>query len=420
MANQRQVLQSVLRYINQKTAIWQADSFNKYVYDAYLKNIDYASIVNFLAEKAALVGKKQEILEGNEWVEDEDKTLLELYQNPNPTQGQFEYETEAYSFFVITGNSYEVCEAPKAGLNKGKIKEMWNMPAHLTEVISGGWREPIAGYKIGFDHQMTIEVDKVIHMKRFNPKYQAGEFLQGLPKLASGAMALTSSNDGFNTKAALFQNGGVPGILSGEDDLTLKQEGWLANLLRRFSMPDKKGSVPYINTKLEYLKLGQDMVDLKVLESILNDKRSLCSLHQVSSRLFNDPEASTYNNIPADMKRAYLDAILPMVNHRLDEHTRYILPKFYDDGKQRRLVADTSGIEVLQDDMAKTAETINKLRGFLTYRMVYKMLNITPPDNFDNDLIDEIPTNMPTEQKPLQDELKKLGIQTGEYREDRA
>lgn len=420
-----ELMKAVLKFVNTKMPIWQAKDFYGYVYDAYLKNVDYASIVNFIAEKSAMIPFKQQIQVDKEWVDDEDTMIMDLYDNPNPTQGAYEYKVEAYSWFVITGNSYENCEAPRRGSDAGKILQMWNMPAHLTQVISGGWRKPVDSFKLthSYSNEESIPVEQVIHMKRFNPRYQHGEFLQGLPKIATGSIALTSSNSGYKIKTSMLENGGVPGIMTGENSLSLEQKGWFRNLIRRFSSPSKKGSLPYINQKLEYIKIGTEMVDLKVMESLLNDKRALCALHGLDSKLFNDPDGSTFNNLRTVFKRAYLDAIIPVVEHRAAEHSRFLIPRFYPGDKtKRRIVPDLSGIEVLQTELKETASAIQMLKGVLTYGMIYDMLKITPPESM-RDMLDEIPQGMMGNSyagsgMDLESELRKLGIRSGEYQND--
>lgn len=428
MASERQLLKTLFAWLGNQTVVWQGTNLSTFIKDAYLKNSDFAAIVNYTSENAAKMPIIQEVLEGDDWVIEKESPYLELMRNPNPTQGAYEYATEVYSWFLITGNSYENAEAPKAGLNKGIPKEIWNMPADVTEIITGGWKNPVQEYKIRFSQNNTqhIDAERVIHMKRFNPDYQVGAWLYGLPKLVSASQALTSSNNAYQTKASQLLNGGIPGIMTGENDLSKEQKGLFSNILRKFSDTLNIGKIPFMSNKLEYIKVGSEMVDLRLLESILNDKRALCSVYGLSAGLFNDPEGSTYNNKVEEKKAAYTDVILPLVNHRLAEHSRFFLgldkdgnSKLYSDGKQRRLRADTSGIEVLQKDFNAMASAIQKVSNYLTYGMVWDHLGVTPPETLEH-LRDEIPMNIPSEINPMEEEIKKLGIQLGEYKSTEA
>ncbi len=393
-----QTMRALMRFVNMGQAIWITDDLNNIVHDVYLKNGDFAAIINLISETAASIPWVEEELNGEVWEGVNESRLLDLWNvTPNTLQGPIEFRKETFAFYLMLGNGFISSDSPKAGLNAGIPKHLWNMPPHLTEIVSGGWREPVRGYKLKIgDETIEIPCENVLHMKNFNPNYQNGNWLYGKSKISSALRAVTSSNNGYITKSSMLKNGGIPGVLTskeGHDPLTLPQKTNLWDTIKRYANPFRKGQVPYFNKPLEFVRFGETMVDLAVIESLLADKRAMCSTYSVSAGLFNDPEGSTYNNKREEKKALYNDAIIPLCDQLQGELNRWIIPRFYkDQNVKRRLRPDYSGITVLQQEFKETAEAIKGLP-IIVPRDIFERLDIDIPNGASDELLDTIYVN---------------------------
>lgn len=393
-----QTMRALMKWVNAGQAIWISDDLDAIVHDVYLKNGDFAAIINLLSDAAASIPWIEEEFNGEVWEEVQESPLLELWNvKPNTLQGPIEFRKEVFAFFLMLGNSFVSADAPKGGKNAGVPKHLWNMPPHLTEIVSGGWKEPVRGYKLKIgDETIEIECEDVMHMKNFNPDYKNGNWLYGKSKISSALRAVTSSNNGYISKSSMLKNGGVPGLLTSKeehDPLTEQQKNSLWEKIKKYANPFRKGQIPYMNRPLEFVKLGSTMVDLKVIESILNDKRAMCSVYATSSGLFNDPEGSTYNNKREEKKDLYIYAIIPACDQLMGEVNRWLVPRFYKDQNiKRRLRPDYSGIQVLQQEFKETAEAISKLP-IMVPRQIFDLLSWPVPDNMDDELLDTVFVN---------------------------
>lgn len=393
-----QAMQALMRWVNAGQAIWISDDLDSIVHDVYLKNGDFAAIINLISDTGAGIPWVEEEFNGEDWEEVQESPLMELWNTkPNTLQGPIEFRKEMLAFYLMLGNAMISEDSPNGGQSAGIPVHLWNMPPHLTEIVSGGWREPVRGYKLKIgDESIEIECDKVMHMKNFNPDYRNGNWLYGKSKISSALRAVTSSNNGYISKSSMLKNGGVPGILTSNEEhqpLTQTQKSNLWDKIKKYANPFRKGQIPYINKPLEFIKLGETMVDLKIIESILNDKRAMCSVYSVSAGLFNDPDGSTYNNKREEKKALYIDAVIPLCNQLMGELNRWLVPKFYkDQNVKRRLRPDYSGIAVLQQEFKETAEAISKLP-IMVPRQIFNQLDWPVPDTIDDETLDTVFVN---------------------------
>jgi hypothetical protein len=111
------------------------------------------------------------------------------------------------------------------------------------------------------------------------------------------------------------------------------------------------------STDLNYQQIGLNANDLKIIESGVLTDRQLCNAYGVSSRLFNDPANSTYNNVKEATKGMYQNAVLPTLNKILEDLNRFWLSQYsLRDNADYKLLLDTSGVEALQSDQKTEAE----------------------------------------------------------------
>ena len=100
-------------------------------------------------------------------------------------------------------------------------------------------------------------------------------------------------------------------------------------------------------------------VQMQMLEGAVIDRRSLCNIFKVDSSLFNDKEASTYNNIQSVSKAVYTRAVIPNNNKIISGYSS-IIPAYNSfENKELRIVQDLSSIEALQQDQKTKAEKDN-------------------------------------------------------------
>ena len=158
----------------------------------------------------------------------------------------------------------------------------------------------------------------------------------------------------------MVKNQGVRGILTNKGERSLKPEEarHLSNLANEKLRGVKNFNKVHIsNTDMTYLQMGMNATDLKVIESSVLTDRQLCNAYGVSSRLYNDPANSTFNNMKEANKSFFTKAVLPTLDKLLMDINNIWLKQWSErDNKRYKLTADTSGVEALQADQKTEAE----------------------------------------------------------------
>ena len=238
---------------------------------------------------------------------------------------------------------------PTAGMNKGAIREMWNIPSQIIRPVAGDRMEPVKGYKY-LTSDTIIPYEQVIHLKYWTPEYFNGQNLIGLSPIRASLRLVTKSNASFDSSVGALQNQGAFGIISAEKDTGLTEEQ--ADMIERrlqekVGGPANRGKTIITPATLKWQQMGMSPVDLNIIESDRMDLRALCNIYHVPSELFNDAANKTYSNTKEAGSAVYTNAVLPALNQFRDALNQYISGKYpglYCD-------YDASMISELQDDL---------------------------------------------------------------------
>lgn len=417
---------SILQYVMPGNVIQKIDDkAEQYIKHGFYGNSDLFSVVSWIAGKAAEIPwKLYEVNKDGEKEEILSHEALDVWRRPNDRQGGQEFREELFQFHLITGNGFIYGEAPEGGVNKGKWKELHNMPAQNVEIVSGGWKQPIKGYKLQGDYNKVneIEAESVLHLKTPNLEYENGNYLYGASPVRAVVMAVTSSNDAYATKAYKFQNRGADGVLGIEDAEDEDMDRLNSKILKqitKYKGPQDAGKFAAITKKANWTQIGQSLVELAILDSINADLRAICRPFKIDSKVLNDPSASTYNNVSEARTAAYTDAIIPMLMKLKDEVNRWYTPRF---GDNLIMEPDFSKVPELQEEFKELYERLNNPAAWIIPPNVkLRMMGLDEVDDPRFDVpwapfgvapITEM-GNIPDDE--LEEELKKLGI-TSEYK----
>jgi len=287
-----------------------------------------------------------------------------MLQTPGIYQGkvlsQDDYLEIILTYLLTTGDIYQ------RGLTSIGFGDLWQqmeiLPSGYTLPISGkSYLSPVQGYQ--FTDKMNtfrIPTEEVLHTKYINPSTLGLQSLEGLSPLQAALYSLTGSTDIQQAISVMTKNQGVRGILTnkGERPLTGEEAKIMKNSVnKKIRGVDNFNSVHVTGVDVNYLNMGMNAADLKLIESGVLTDRQLCNAFSVPSVLFNDPANSTYNNYTTALKSLYTDAVIPANNKILSSiNSEWLSQYSLRDGRVYKLVQDTSGVEALQADQKEEAE----------------------------------------------------------------
>ncbi|TGE05581.1 phage portal protein [Hymenobacter fodinae] len=283
--------------------------------------------------------------------------LLERLWQPNPMVGQVAFMRQQCTLYHGAGNVFIWANRLEDGPRKGQAQEFWILPDGHTKPMGGDAMSPVDFYRFTPDlgkpgEYLDLPASDVLHLKN-DPL--PGEVM-GVSTIQSANREVTLDLATTTTQVSQLQNQGPVGIVSFPPDgtttiaLSEPQKQQLRERLKQdYTGPTKKGALPVVTEKVEFVRIGVSAVDLDILNVTEANFRAICSWWGVPSELVGDKEKSTYNNVAEARKAAYTDGVLPYLEVILPEWSRWACPMF-EQGTW--LQVDTSGVAELQADKA--------------------------------------------------------------------
>ena len=331
----------------------------------YASNVTVYSIIKKIASNAADVPKI--LIDATNPDEVEmitDGEVFEMLQQPAIYQGrklsQNDYFETVITYLLSTGDVYQ------RGLTSVGFGDLWQqleiLPSGFTTPITGNsYLDGARGYQFT-DKQKTfnIPLEEVLHTKYINPSDKGLQSLEGLSPLQAALYSLTGSSDIQKAISIMVKNQGSRGILTNKGERPMDAEEakqMKSSVNQKIRGIENFNSIHVTGTDVNYLNMGMNATDLKIIESGVLTDRQLCNAFSVPSVLFNDPANSTYNNYTTALKSLYTDAVLPVNNKILQDINNGWLAQYsLRDNKRYRIIQDTSSIEALQADQKEEAD----------------------------------------------------------------
>ena len=346
-----------------KSMLWNGnlkfDDSSSFVKDGYGGNVDVYSIINYVTTTAANVRFKAQVMEGGEWVDDPSSELIKLINSPNPLTTRSLFLEESLGWKLIDGSLYIYAPRLENGVDKGKTLELWTMPSTDMQVVGGGIRKPIEGFRYN-SWDETIPSEDVLYQRYFNPVSAVGNLsgsLVGMSPLRAAVLTAQKSNSAAQAGVSAFENNGAMGIVSRASNQYAEFDQGTAKALEDVWKRNNGGAnnynkLAYSPGQIDFNRLNMSPADLRLGESELQAKRQLAAVYKVPTQLLNDAEGATFSNQNEAQKSVYTNTIIPEMNNLAEGFTAWLGEAYYP-GVESRIVVDTSMIEVLQQDKAE-------------------------------------------------------------------
>lgn len=407
-ATRQQIVSTLFQFLGTGQPMWIGDDPRDYIEQGYAQNGDLYSLVERIItfSRGVKIGLK---VDGEEV---ERHPALDLLKCPNPLLNSFRlFQDTMIGYYLLTGNVYVYHVSADTGIRAGQPLELWVLPSQEVEVLAGDSMQPIMGYQLTYLRD-PLPADKVAHIRTWNPLYDytGQSAVYGFSPLRAGRRTVSMGNDQYAANAAIMQNGGTKGIISGkaQGEYTSEQMKDLkAKFYEQSGGSANAGKVVFTSADLQFLNLAMKSTDLDLIAGMKLTVRQLCNLYGFPSTLLNDHDASTYNNLLEMKKSAYQDCILPIMEAVMLEYLNaHIAPKF---GANVEFFLDVSGIESLQQSRKDIAEMMVAAEVF-TKNEIREALDYGRIDDPEFDMVYVSSNRLPISMVAITEE----GIKTGE------
>jgi HK97 family phage portal protein len=360
------VKNNVRDLINKYYGIKGSLSDNELIVEGYEGNADQYSIVSTLCEVGSGVPFIVEQKTDKGWELDEESSLNNLINTPNETQSEKEFRYNTLNYLLNTGDIFWLKTTSAFDI----VTETNLLESNLVELLNDvNGDVKTLQYSRKYTTIIDYSPDEYIHNMYLNPSVEGIKSNRGLSPLQAGYAALKSGNNRAIASASMLENGGATVMLSSNTDLVMtpsERDELQKNSDKTLMGANKFGKRIVSTANVKAQNIGMSSVEMQMLEGGVMDRRSLCNIYRVDSSIFNDKEASTYNNMQGISKSIYTRAIIPN-NEKIIAGYRTIIPAYNAlEGKELRIRQDLSGIDALQENQKERAEKDSIVSSTLT------------------------------------------------------
>lgn len=288
----------------------------------------------------------------------ENSEIERLFKNPNPMFTGTELFEQWDGYQLITGDGFVYMASPVTGLNASKPQELWVIPSPAVEIIPNNeirTSNLIKEYQISY-YGTPLRPDQVIHTKYFNPSCNE-LILRGMSPLMSLRTVLSTYEKSDIAQGKLFANMAPAGIISSDkEQITDQQASSMGDQFRaKHTGEFNAGRIVVTPANVRWQQIGLSAVDIRLLEGKNDIRTDIANVYGVPPQVFGLGE-TTYNNVSEAKKSGITDAVIPLVNRRVNALNNYLVPKF---GNNIVIQPDYSVFEELQDDLNKLTEWLS-------------------------------------------------------------
>lgn len=312
--------------------------------EGYTENVIVNACVNKIASAIASIDPKLYQKVNGKLKQVETHPLLDLLENPNPTQSGKEFIRYLVSYYLLAGNAYVFGN----GVNPQSIK---SKPPTELMILNPGKMKVIEGEALfpkQFEYKpdpqkpaIVYEVDKmsglsaVMQFKTFNPVNQ----WYGLPPMLAAAFGIDIFNSGQKYNKRLLDNDARPsGALTVKDAdgkaATLSEDQYqrLKEMIdSQMSGPNNAGKPLLLEGGLEWQSLSLNARDLDFLKGKDSAARDIGLVFGVPSQLLQIPGDSTFANYEQATLSFWTDTVIPLLCWFLEGFNRWLTPLYGDD-----------------------------------------------------------------------------------------
>lgn len=333
----------------------------------YITNGDVYSIVKKIADNAKHIPRELWRKDGNEWLMVTEGDLYEIVtKRPNDQQNIHDFIEQSVTNLLTKGNTFRRGRRiPGFGDAFQEILMVNNNIVTIDCMVEDFNYIP-KQYKLELGkNKLIVPVEDMNHVKFYNPSDYGMSSCLGLSPLQAGLLSLVASNDNKTAQSVLVRNQGIRGLITSRSERaqTPEERNQIQQAAdNRMMGASKFGKAIATSANVDFIQMGMDATQLKIIESAVMKLRDLCNLYGVDSSLFNDPANKTYNNRKEAEKAMFTNAVIPVNAKDIHSLSQWLLPGWnLKDNTKYEIRQNLSSIPVLHEDEDKRAAKQEKI-----------------------------------------------------------
>jgi len=355
--------------------------------EGYKKNTIVYKCVNLISDEASKITYKLKNADGDVI---DDHPVLDKLNAPNKAQGASEFKREAFSNYLLFGNSFILAMTDESDARTDREPVfLYNLSPINIEVKSGPNFMPseyvYTKNSIRKVYQVSLTgQSNIMHTKTYNP---TNPFL-GLAPIQAAEYQAEQFNESSRWNKNLLKNSGSPsGILSVKDRIGPDQVQALESKFKqKMTGSNSAGATMVIGgAEFEWIPYGLSPKDMDFINGVKISAQMVASVYNVPMELLN-LETAKYDNIRAASEQLFDSAVAPLVDNFADEFTRFLLPR-YAGLEGYRLEPDYSQVLSIEEKKARKIEALDSV-SFMTINEKRAEVGLEPLEGGDSLLVD--------------------------------
>ena len=333
----------------------------------YISNGDVYSIVKKIADNAKHIPRELWRKDSDDWVKVTEGDLYEIVtKRPNDQQNIHDFIEQSVTNLLTKGNTFRRGRrTPGFGEAFQEILMVNNNIITIDCKVEDFNYIP-KQYKLELGkNKLIVPVEDMNHVKFYNPSDYGMTSCFGLSPLQAGLLSLVASNDNKTAQSVLVRNQGIRGLITSRSERaqTPEERNQIQQAAdNRMMGASKFGKAIATSANVDFIQMGMDATQLKIIESAVMKLRDLCNLYGVDSSLFNDPANKTYNNRKEAEKAMFTNAVIPVNEKDIHSLSEWLLPGWNEkDNTTYQIRQNLSSIPVLHEDEDKRAAKQEKI-----------------------------------------------------------
>lgn len=308
-----------------KQAQWSKTNYASFADEGYRKNVVAYQAINKLARAVASIPIVVKRPNGETLVA---HPLLDLLNNPNPTQSWQEFAEAVIGYYQVAGNSY--VERVMVGRS---IRELYVLRPDRVTITPGQAMPTKYTYRLGAA-EVSWPVDQssgvcdILHLRAWNPL----DDWYGLSPIEAAAYAVDTHNEANKHIMALMQNSATPsGALEVATDAKLSDDQY--NRLKTsiddmYTGSSNAGRPLLLEGGMKWVQMGLSPQAIGIIETRYAAARDVSLALGVPPLLLNIPGDSTYSNYKEARLAFHEESVIPMAMRLRDELNAWLSPYF--------------------------------------------------------------------------------------------
>lgn len=332
------------------------------VYDTAVNSVKQYPIVygciSAISEAIAGLTVKVYEVKGGQEAEVTDHPFYQVFANPNPFQGSFEFMEQVQQSLDVTGNAFISIEKVAGTF------ELYLLPTKYMAIIPDP-KKKIKEYHYYINGQsIKYKPEEIIHIK-YN---DIDDNYYGAPPLSAASDILTFESYRIQYTNNFFKNSAIPsGILEGEqvlgDTMLKKLRGEFEKIHGGIANSHK---VAVLQGGLKYKALSSPLKDLDLGTLKRLSKEDIQTIFKIPDSVLGSLNGTGSNEGKQALAAFWRGSLIPRISRLESALNRGLKSVLFGEGKQI-MRFNLTEVEALSDDKESTANYIATLIGASVY-----------------------------------------------------